>query len=197
MTETSKAFTDKLIYIVPSEFPDLLLQSVIDYCDSHEHRESQILGDIEHSSCERSTRSSKNAWINWDSWMPGILHNIMISANREFFNYDLNYFASAIQSTVYDGNVDDHYTWHHDNMNIDYKQYSGERKLSLSMLLTDPDEYTGGELQFSYGGQFFESLKPRKGDCIIFPSWLLHRVRPVTSGCRKSVVAWMMGPHFK
>ena len=143
-----------------------------------------------------SVRSSLVGWINWDEWLPGIIHNMMMSANKDYFHYDLDYFSTKIQSTVYFGNKHDHYTWHVDGGSVNVKN-GMERKLSCSLLLSAPDEYEGGQFQIHYERSFFKSLKPERGDCIIFPSWVPHRVRPVTSGKRISIVAWMAGPMFK
>ena len=72
-----------------------------------------------------------------------------------------------------------------------------ERKLSISLLLSDPDEYEGGELEFRYYDKNYAFVKPDAGTGVIFPSWLPHRVHPVKSGIRRSLVAWMDGPLFK
>ena len=72
-----------------------------------------------------------------------------------------------------------------------------ERKLSISLLLSEPDEYEGGELQFSYYHKNHGTVKPPAGTGIIFPAWLPHRVKPVKSGIRRSLVGWMDGPLFK
>ena len=53
-----------------------------------------------------SVRSSTNIWINWDEWIGGI-NNMMISANREYFDYDLEYFDQPIQAAIYSGDRND------------------------------------------------------------------------------------------
>ena len=79
-----------------------------------------------------------------------------------------------------------------------------KEKLSCSFMLSDPNDYEGGELQFVlHKGKsfdfkpYFKSYKPEQGSIVVFPSWLPHRVRPVKSGTRKSLVAWVHGPLFK
>ena len=63
------------------------------------------------------------------------------------------------------------------------------------------DDYEGGELEFKIltpmGTEQISTVKGKKGDVIVFPSYLLHRVKPVTKGTRYSVVAWFGGPPFK
>mgnify|MGYP003677217951 FL=1 len=70
------------------------------------------------------------------------------------------------------------------------------RKLSLSIQLTDPKEYEGGEL-YIYEGDKGEKMKQGQGDLILFPSYMLHEVKPVTKGERNSLVCWVTGKQFK
>lgn len=67
------------------------------------------------------------------------------------------------------------------------------RKLSLVTFLTPPEEYEGGELRFMDGG---DPLRLPAGATIIFPSYLMHKVEPVTRGNRHTLVSWVHGPSF-
>ena len=70
------------------------------------------------------------------------------------------------------------------------------RKLSMSLLLND--EFEGGELEIANPKQMESfTVDLKAGTCAIFPAWVKHRVKPVTSGTRYSIVAWMNGPQFK
>ena len=69
------------------------------------------------------------------------------------------------------------------------------RKLSMSCLLTDPSEFEGGNLQVQTSDTPYD-VKLEKGDIVIFPSYVLHRVSPVTKGVRHSLVAWANGSAF-
>jgi PKHD-type hydroxylase len=85
----------------------------------------------------------------------------------------------------------------HVNWHLDPGEISGEqdqRKLSFVMLLSDPSEYEGGLLEFK---GFPEQPKLGQGSIIVFPSFIEHRVTPVTSGIRYSAVTWACGPSFK
>ena len=119
------------------------------------------------------------------------MHNIFISANNDYFGYDLDHFDSGIQVTNYEEGQ--FYGFHNDM--IDGGRYK-TRKLSMSLCLTD--DYEGGELEL-YNASDLEpiSLKLKAGEIAIFPSWVVHRVKPVTKGRRVSLVAWMNGPLFK
>jgi PKHD-type hydroxylase len=70
------------------------------------------------------------------------------------------------------------------------------RKLSITVQLSDPDEYEGGELQFMVNQNIFTAPKD-KGTAIIFPSFALHRVTPITKGSRKSIVGWISGAPYR
>jgi PKHD-type hydroxylase len=71
------------------------------------------------------------------------------------------------------------------------------RKLSFSLLLSDPDEFEGGNLQFmdEAGKTYFAPRQ--KGALILFDSRAQHRVQKVTKGTRKSIVGWTVGPRWK
>ena len=113
-------------------------------------------------------------------------------ANRCNWEYDLTY-LNGLQITDYD--KDGHYTWHSDYGTSDDQRYT--RKLSATLLVTDPSEYEGGELEFiDYHNNLLRSPK-EKGTLIIFDSRVPHRVTPVLKGKRTSVVAWMLGPKLR
>jgi PKHD-type hydroxylase len=82
------------------------------------------------------------------------------------------------------------YGWHADDHVIQEKP----RKLSFSLLLNDPKEFEGGKFELK---DVKEQLVLEQGSIIVFPSIMVHRVTPVTSGERYSAVTWMHGPNFK
>lgn len=116
--------------------------------------------------------------------------------NSQFYNYDLLGF-DHLQYTVYD-KVGSHYAYHMD-MIMDEK-ITGvlqlPRKLSFSLILSNPDEFEGGEFEFLTGAESIKA-EQKRGRVIAFPSYLLHRVTPVTKGVRKSLVFWVCGPKFR
>ena len=77
------------------------------------------------------------------------------------------------------------------------------RKLSMTVSLTNPEEYEGGDLEFDFRNTD-EGSQPRiceeirkKGSVIVFPSFVWHRVKPVTKGTRHSLVCWNLGYPYK
>ena len=69
------------------------------------------------------------------------------------------------------------------------------RKLSFSILFSDPEEFEGGDLIIHHrmNGQ---AIKLQKNQAVFFPSFMPHSVTPVTKGVRKSIVGWVVGPDF-
>ena len=112
-----------------------------------------------------------------------------IHANKGF-DFDLQGLADGIQLTRYD-KEGQHYGWHQDR-----GPGRPNRKLSVTVQLSDPADYEGGELQLSWGTDPVVADK-RRGVATFFPSFTNHRVTPVTQGTRYSLVAWFVGPLFK
>jgi PKHD-type hydroxylase len=140
-------------------------------------------------------RRSSVAWIVKDSkteWLFDKLGHIVSSLNSQFYKFDLTGFGEAIQLANYDHSEQGMYGWHQD--------YGGagtpSRKLSLVLQLTDPSEYEGGNLQIMTEGEPINVHKQR-GMVVLFPSYAVHQVTPVTQGNRQSLVAWITGPEFR
>lgn len=139
-------------------------------------------------------RKSDIKWLPFDSkweWVIDRIMNQVIEANDAIWNFDLKSIIDNIQYTEYDGNGG-HYDWH---MDIGPGTIS-HRKVSIVVQLSDPSEYVGGDLELKPGCT--DLVIPRgKGNVVIFPSFLLHRVVPLVSGNRKSLVLWVGGDHYK
>ena len=104
-----------------------------------------------------------------------------------------------------------YYDWHCDSWDRPYQRQQGDpsngkiRKLSVTVTLSDPKDYKGGELEFDFRN--LDPDKPRKpvkckeilpkGSLVVFPSFVWHRVCPVKSGERNSLVIWNLGYPFK
>ncbi len=73
------------------------------------------------------------------------------------------------------------------------------RKLSITILLSEPGiDFRGGEFQINDGIESeAKTINLKKGSLFAFPSYLIHRVSPVTKGTRRSIVVWVQGPKFK
>jgi PKHD-type hydroxylase len=141
-----------------------------------------------------NARDSEIMWLEANpnsAWLYEKFSNLVGHVNYDHFMYDIESFES-FQYTLYRGNENQHYDWHCDYAN----QYLNfERKISASIMLTDPKEYEGGEFEIVINGKVSDplSIKAKKGDVIFFASWMPHRVAPVKSGIRKSLVCWING----
>lgn len=143
---------------------------------------------------DEKIRRTQVAWMNLtpeSQWVYDRFGFIARQLNAMYFNLDLFGFSEDFQYAVYnpDGS---HYEWHIDKGS----RTPAPRKLSMVMQLSDPSEYEGGDLQFLIGPEPDVAVK-RKGLVYAFPSYVLHRVTPVTKGIRRTLITWLTGPKFR
>lgn len=155
----------------------------------------QSKASVDGDTISTDIRQSDVGWISHTEETNFIYDRLAYVArtiNGQFFDFDLFGFNEDFQYTVYrEGG--DHYDWHMDKGNIN----TSPRKLSLVLQLSDPDDYTGGDLELFMGANNPIMMDRKRGSIYAFPSYILHRVTPVTAGTRKSLVAWVSGPKFK
>lgn len=160
------------------------------------------LGEKEDNTVTKTIRSGKTGFItsvdydHRDLWgyTSNILWSYINEANRQSFGFDVSY-LSNIQYTIYEP-PGDHYDWHIDTF-IDTPN-AFQRKLSMTVQLSDGSEYEGGDFELRDGtaNPLNQTELKQKGTVLIFPSFLSHRVKPVTKGVRKTLVAWFEGKAF-
>jgi PKHD-type hydroxylase len=156
--------------------------------DSKQLRDAQIGG----GDVDKVKRSAQIYWLpKTDEFLEiyKTFQDLVGKCNSEFYKFNITEITEQIQYTVYNSSEQGHYDWH-----IDMGPDKAKRKLSLVCQLSDPSEYEGGELQINAGNIMIPEKD--KGTIIIFPSYLLHRVTPVTKGTRRSLVLWIEGPAF-
>lgn len=137
-------------------------------------------------------RISEISWIPQDenfAWVYDRISELAIAANNQMWNYDLWGYHDDLQYTMYNGGGG-HYDWH-----VDIGPGMSNRKLSCVIQLSDPKDYEGGELELNQG--FITQVPKEKGLVCFFSSFVLHRVTPVTSGKRISLVSWISGPSLR
>ena len=138
-------------------------------------------------------RKSEISWIPEESnnqWLYDKIAQYAVSANKEMWNFDIWGYHDALQFTNYYGDGG-HYDWH-----ADLGPGISNRKLSVVLQLSEPGEYEGGELQMNVGSTIL-SVPKQLGLICFFPSFVLHRVTPLTSGVRKSLVTWLCGANLR
>lgn len=200
------AYVSKL----PKKFCDDVIQLAI---NNEQFRRRGLIGH--YSSKDKLTeaeladvKSLRDSDVMWLS-EPWIYHQIVP------FVKDANYYAGwnfefsrseDCQFTIYEPGQ--FYDWHCDSKPEPYKEGNSKgliRKLSVTVTLSDPSEYEGGELEFDLRDR--DPREPRnihtctqilpKGSLVVFPSFVWHRVRPVTRGRRLSLVIWNLGHPYK
>lgn len=143
-------------------------------------------------------RHAMTQWLNMPGddpstkWIYDLAADAIQQANGKVWNYDIWGFYDQMHYVQYHA-PGDHFGWHQDRGD-DWRR--PQRKLALAVMLSDPFEYEGGEFQI-FDGQEITLKAKEKGSVIVFPSFIQHRVLPVTSGVRRSLIAWACGPRFR
>ena len=140
-------------------------------------------------------RRSFNSWLTSNgqtSWIYERLTDIIQENNKMFFDFDLT-MIETLQFTYYSSEENGCYKAHVDP---NVWKIPHNRKLSVVIQLSNPEEYEGGELKLHTSHEPI-SITKEKGMVVMFPSYTLHEVTPVTKGERYSLVAWVHGPAFK
>lgn len=149
------------------------------------------IGNESHSRIDTNIRSVDEYEISlYDpnhAWIFDKLGFAVSVANTEYFRYNLLGIIHGIQLLHYKGTDKGHYEWHVDIGG----ETAATRKISVSVPLSDPSDYIGGELEFNNGSLM--KCPNEKGSISMFPSYLLHRVTPVTAGERWVMVIWVHG----
>jgi PKHD-type hydroxylase len=133
--------------------------------------------------------------IIWQDFMQplGCLTKTYVEFANQSANW--NYVLNGQEPTQlgrYKSSDEGHYDWHVD---ISPEKNGTQRKLSVGILLSDPSEFEGGEFQIK--GMEDEKILTKQGSIVVFPSFIEHRVTPVTKGVRYSAVTWFRGPSFR
>ena len=176
--------------IIPNCFSKDGINQLVNYIEANDTQPAEI-NNPEKDGNDSSIRKSDILWIEATEDTRhiyyDIAHKIEMSNNGKY-SFALNYIES-LQYSEYPENG--HYTWHIDNM---LKDGEGQgRKLSFSILLND--DFEGGDFELFTGPEPL-SIPMNKWDIMLFPSYLLHRVSPVTKGTRRALVGWVRGPDF-
>ena len=167
---------------------------IIDKGMSLKHEVASVgFGSQEGGVNDPNKRITSISWIPFKD-MPEMYAEIeatMLKANNNHFGFNGMCLQEPGQFTYY--RTGGFYKWHMDN-DVTGKTQAPVRKISMTLLLSDPSTFEGGELEFMDEGRM---LKLQQGQAVFFASWLQHRVKPVTKGERYSLVMWCGGPPFK
>ena len=183
-----------------TRIPEPLMKILIDDLDKVDENifiKSEV--NPQNSKIKDNVRKSQHCWIPSTHWIGGFLWHFIKMANKDNFLYDISDIENdLIQYTQY--NKGDFYKWHTDMDICDINEPDElVRKLSFTLQLTNDDEYTGGNLEFAdFDDSTYRFSVPRsRGTIIVFDSRVPHRVTPVESGIRKSLVGWVVGKRWR
>ena len=156
----------------------------------------------------KKKRDSNIIWLN-ERWIYNAIHPFIHQANKNAnWNFEWR-FSESCQFTKY--KKGQYYDWHCDSWERPYHKpeepnsHGKQRKLSVTLSLSDDKDYSGGELEFDMRNTYPDKkanthvLKEirSKGSLVVFPSDVWHRVKPVKRGVRHSLVIWNLGWPFK
>ena len=177
-----------LHYVINEAFTAEELGWINNLQELYPFQAATIVGDAD------GIRKSEIKWMHPDDksfWVYDKISHYIHQANNELWKFNLHSLMDSIQYTVYyEGGG--HYDWH-----VDIGPNTiNHRKVSITIQLSDPDEYEGGDLEIWTGGDI-KTIERKQGCAIIFPSFLMHRVTPITKGTRRSLVLWVGGDSYK
>ena len=190
---------------LPQDVVNILVKDLEEKYDP-KCKPSMLHGNVNYN----GLRSSYNTWVHDTNWVAGFIWHYVMKANNTNFQYDIdNIDGNNLQYTRY--GPGETYGWHTDHglpdlaplksrdssTPADVVKNESQRKLSFSLQLSGPDDYTGGNFQLLDDNNEFMVAPRQLGALIVFDSRLRHRVCPVKSGTRRSLVGWVMGPRFR
>ena len=170
-------------------FTPKLCQEIIDLSKTLEQKESTVNNLI---TKEDTIRQSTISWIPFDKMQPvyNDINDFIQRINRNHFGFENIQITEEAQVSSY--SKGQFYEWHTDTR-TNMQEEPPVRKLSMTLLLNDPSEFEGGDLEIANN----EFVPMKQGHATIFASFLQHRVSPITRGVRKSLVMWFGGEPFK
>ena len=159
-----------------------------------EHAPLVTEGQLSYGNRNSSLRRSQIAFLGPEqkhAWLYQRIWAAVQVCNPQYFDVDVVGVEPNVQVARYDSSDAGFYDWH-----FDFGPAKPERKLSISIQLSSSEDYEGGDLEMLFG-KSPTTLDRTRGAFIIFPSFMLHRVTPVTRGTRWSLVAWIHGKRWR
>lgn len=141
-------------------------------------------------------RSAEIAWLDHEgeaAWALDRCLRAVADANRESFGFEIEEFQEPMQTARYAASESGHFDWH---MDVGDGPIAMRRKVTIVAQLSDPGDYEGGRLEINVDGRP-RAASIEQGSAIVFPSFALHRVEPVSEGERWSLTLWAHGPTFR
>ena len=180
------------VHSIPGAFSATQCDEIVAIARQATANDAGLVGDT----TNHNIRRAELVWLDevpCTDWVMEQIIDVVRHANRDVFDFSLQEFAESAQVARYGAEREGHFHWHSD---IGEGQLAAKRKLTMVVQLSDPDSYSGGDLQVWPSSAVIDAARP-KGCATLFPSYLLHRVTPVTQGERHSLTIWAHGPAFR
>lgn len=129
-------------------------------------------------------------------WLWTKIINNVVQSNQQYWNFDLYGIIESMQLLCYDATTGDAGVKDHYDKHLDVGPIAPNRKLTFSIQLSSSKDYDGAELKL-YRHREAENIPTSQGTMILFPSYILHEVTPITRGKRWALVCWVSGPQFR
>ena len=193
MTPVEPKWKSLIVETITPVFSPAQCQDIINMGESLKKEQAQVGTSQPEGKQDTEKRITTISWIPFKKLpeMYQILETLVHRTNGNHFGFDGIQLAEPAQYTHYP--VGGFYGWHTDN-DVMGKNEPPVRKISMTLLLSSPNEFEGGDLELMDQGK---SAKLKQGQAVFFASFIPHRVKPVTRGERKSLVMWFGGPSFR
>ena len=165
--------------------------NIIKMFDDNKSSNSELVGEYKGSLLNKNVRDAKEI-IFEDDYIKNKIKMVLELANLSIYKYNIQELED-VKLLKY--NIGGKYQWHTD---VGSKETS-TRKLTAIVQLSDEQDYEGGDLEFGITDELGENnyvATKKQGSIIVFPSFLSHRVIPITKGTRYSLLTWMNGDSF-
>ena len=152
-----------------------------------------IQGEVNSGQIDKKLRNVKQQGLmmNEEGWPHTRILELMKQANEARYKFNVSGFMNYDAPMIMEYGKGCHYDWH-----IDVGKSVPNRKLSFTIQLSKPEDYEGGDLEF-LGTEVKSNDFRQQGTCVIFPSFLAHKISKVKSGTRMSIVGWVHGPTYE
>jgi PKHD-type hydroxylase len=170
------------------------LNLILEYCENKKLENGLVQSKLKEEQKARVSKVNFSEPDEENRWIFNKLNRFVEIINNKFYGFDLTGY-NMFQFSTYNSKENGKYDWHVDS-HFAESNNSGNglhRKLSMTLLLND--DFEGGDFEINLSSPTKINIK--KGTAIFFPSFVLHRVTPVTKGIRKSLVIWVEGPRWK
>ncbi len=180
------------VHQVPEAFSAAECDRIVEIANAAVPSDAKLVRDQR----DHNYRRAELVWLDEQpdtEWVMDRILQLVRVANRDVFDFDVTEFAESAQVATYHSSAGGHFDWHSD---VGEGRIASRRKLTMVVQLSEPVGYQGGALELMTGRDCIAANTAR-GTATLFPSFMMHRVSPVTDGTRQSLTIWSHGTPFR